>query len=171
VPVPLAVIGTGNTATVCTQLGSTNVDDGISQQEGGDGVTTPVTVGGLSGRSTVLEVQNDLNMYFQVDPRIAHDGDFAAMVTIEYYDTGTNGWQLQYDKAGASAYTGIANVTNTNTNTWKTVTVDLPDAAVAEGENNQADFRIASGAPVTVHSVVATITGTGVLPMNLCPSM
>ncbi|HEX4223429.1 MAG TPA: GH92 family glycosyl hydrolase [Pseudonocardiaceae bacterium] len=171
VPVPLAVIGTGNTATVCTQLGSTNVDDGISQQEGGDGVTTPVTVGGLSGRSTVLEVQNDLNMYFQVDPRIAHDGDFAATVTIEYYDSGTSGWQLQYDKAGASAYTGIANVTNTNTNTWKTVTVDLPDAAVAEGENNQADFRIASGAPVTVHSVVATISGTGVLPMNLCPSM
>ena len=170
VPVPLAITGTGNTATVCTSLGTTNVDNGLTQQEGGDGVTTPVTVGGLSGRSTVEEVHNDLNMYFQVDPRIAHDGDFAATVTIEYYDSGTDGWQLQYDKAGASAYTGIANVTNTNTDTWKTITVDLPDAAVAEGENNQADFRIASGAPVTVHSVVATVSGTGVLPMNLCPS-
>jgi hypothetical protein len=155
---------------VCTSLASTNTDNGLSQQEGGDGVTTPVTVGGLDGRSTVEEVHNDLNMYFQVDPRIAHDGDFAATVTIEYYDSGTNGWQLQYDKAGGSAYTGIANVTNTNTNTWKTVTVSLPDAAVAEGENNQADFRIASGSPVTVHSVVSTITGSGVLPMNLCPS-
>ncbi|HEY4020957.1 MAG TPA: GH92 family glycosyl hydrolase [Pseudonocardiaceae bacterium] len=170
VPVPLAVIGAGNTATVCTTLGSTNVDNGLTQQEGGDGVTTPVTLGGLSGRSTVMEVQNDLNMYFQVDPRIAHNGDFAATVTIEYYDAGTGGWQLQYDKAGASAYTGIANVTNTNTNTWKTITVALPDAAVAQGENNRADFRIAGGVPVTVHSVVATITGTGVLPMNLCPS-
>ncbi|HEY2698227.1 MAG TPA: GH92 family glycosyl hydrolase [Pseudonocardiaceae bacterium] len=170
VPVPLAVVGTGNTATVCTSLGATNVNNGLSQQEGGDGVTAPVTVGGLDGRSTVEEVHGDLNMYFQVDPRIAHDGDFAGTVTIEYYDTGTNGWQLQYDKAGGSAYTGILNVSNTNTDTWKTVTVNLPDAAVAEGENNQADFRIASGTPVTVHSVVATLTGTGVLPMNLCPA-
>jgi predicted alpha-1,2-mannosidase len=170
VPVPLAVVGTGDTATVCTSLGATNVNNGLSQQEGGDGVTAPVTVGGLDGRSTVEEVHGDLNMYFQVDPRIAHDGDFAGTVTIEYYDSGTNGWQLQYDKAGGSAYTGIANISNTNTNTWKTITVDLPDAAVAEGENNQADFRIASGTPVTVHSVVATFTGTGVLPMNLCPT-
>lgn len=61
-------------------------------------------------------------------------------------------------------------MTNTNTNTWKTVTIALPDAAVAEGENDQSDFRIASGSPVTIHSVVATISGNGVLPMNLCPS-
>jgi predicted alpha-1,2-mannosidase len=169
-PVPLAVIGSGDTATVCTSLGTTNVDNGLTQQEGGDGVTTPVTVGGESGRSTVEEVANDLNMYFQVDPRIAQNGDFAATVTIDYYDSGTGGWQLQYDKHSGSAYTGIANVTNTNTNTWKSITVALPDAAVSEGENNQADFRIAGGSPVTVHSVTATISGTGVLPMNLCPS-
>jgi hypothetical protein len=169
-PVPVAVVGTGDTATVCTTLGTTNVDNGLTQMEGGDGVTTPVTIAGVSGRSTVEEVANDLNMYLQVDPRIAHNGDFAATVTIQYYDSGTNSWQLQYDKYGGSHYTGIANITNTNTGTWKTVTVSLPDAAVGEGENNHADFRIASGSPVTVHSVTATVSGTGVLPMNLCPS-
>jgi predicted alpha-1,2-mannosidase len=169
-PVPVAVIGTGNTATVCTSLGTTNVDNGLTQQEGGDGVTTPVILGGESGRSTVEEVAGDLNMYFQVDPRIAHNGDFAASVTIDYYDVGTASWQLQYAKYGGSAYTGIANVTNTNTNTWKSVTIALPDAAVSQGENNQADFRIAAGSPVTVHAVTATISGAGVLPMNLCPS-
>jgi predicted alpha-1,2-mannosidase len=168
VTVPVAVVGPGDTATVCTTLGTTNVDNGLTQQEGGDGTTTPVTVGGESGRSTVEEVANDLNMYFQVDPRIAHDGDFAASVTFEYYDSGTNGWQIQYDKHGGSAYQFIANVQNTKTDTWHTVTVALPDAAVAEGENNQADFRIASGSPVTVHAVTATISGQGVLPMNLC---
>ena len=62
------------------------------------------------------------------------------------------------------------NVTNTNTGTWKTATATLPDAAMAKAENNQADFRIASGSPVIVHSALATITGAGVLPMNLCPS-
>ncbi|HVV19261.1 MAG TPA: GH92 family glycosyl hydrolase [Pseudonocardiaceae bacterium] len=170
VTVPLAVIGQGDTATICTTLGATNVDNGLTQREGGDGTTAPVTVGGESGRTTVLEVQNDLNMYFQVDPRIAHDGDFAASVTIEYYDTGTGSWQLQYDKHGGSAYTGIANVANTNTDTWKSVTISLPDAAVAEAENNRADFRIASGSPVIVHKATMTVSGTGVLPMNLCPS-
>jgi predicted alpha-1,2-mannosidase len=169
-PVPVAVVGGGDAATVCTTLGAPNVDNGLSQLEGGDGVTTPVTLGGVSGRSTVQVVANDLNMYFQVDPRIAHNGDFAAGVTIQYFDSGTDSWNLQYDKYGGSAYTTIANITNTNTGTWKTVTISLPDAAIAQGENSHADFRIASGSPVTVHSVTATVSGAGVLPMNLCPS-
>jgi hypothetical protein len=168
--VPLAIVGTGDTATVCTTLGATNTDDGITQMEGGDGTTAPVTEGGESGRTTVQEVPNDLNMYFQVDPRIADNGDFSATVTLEYYDAGTNGWQLQYDKHGGSAYTPILSVTNTNTGTWKTVTVTLPDAAMAKAMNNSADFRIASSGPVIVHSALATITGAGVLPMDLCPS-
>jgi len=168
--VPLSIIGTGDTAMVCTTLGATNVDNGITQEEGGDGTTTAVTVDGESARTTVQEVLNDLNMYFQVDPRIAQNGDFDASVTIDYYDSGTNTWSLQYDMSGGSAYTTAASVTNTNTDTWKSVTIPLPDAAVAEAENNGADFRIASGSPVTVHSVQATISGTGVLPMDLCPS-
>ncbi|HEX4725661.1 MAG TPA: GH92 family glycosyl hydrolase [Pseudonocardiaceae bacterium] len=168
--VPVAVIGPGDTATVCTTLGTTNVDNGITQQEGGDGTTAAVTIGGLSGRSTVQEVANDLNMYFQVDPRIARNGDFAATVTFQYYDSGTNSWTLQYDKQGGDAYTAIGSVQNTNTDTWLTTTMSLPDAAIAEAENNQSDFRIASGAPVTVHAVTATISGTGVLPMDLCPA-
>ena len=168
--VPVAVIGPGDTATVCTTLAASNTDDGITQQEGGDGTTTPGTVGGQSARTTTASAPGDLNMYFQVDPRIAHDGDFTASVTIEYYDTGTNNWQVQYAKSGASAYTGAGSVTNTNTDTWKTATFPLPDAAVSEAMNNQADFRIWSADPVTVHSATATISGAGVLPMNLCPA-
>jgi predicted alpha-1,2-mannosidase len=168
--VPLSIIGTGDTATVCTTLGTTNTDNGLTQMEGGDGTTAPVTEAGESGRTTVEEVANDLNMYFQVDPRIADNGDFAATVTITYYDAGTNSWSLQYDKSGASAYTGVLSVTNTGSDTWKTVTATLPDAAMAKAENNQADFRISSGSPVIVHSAQATISGAGVLPMNLCPA-
>ena len=166
--VPVAVVGSGDTATVCTTLGTTNVDNGLTQEEGGDGTTTPVTIGGESARTTSAAVPGDLNMYFQVDPRIAEDGDFSASVTIEYYDSGTNNWQLQYSMSGGSAYTGAGSVTNTNTDTWKSVTFALPDAAVNEAMNNQADFRIWSPNPVTIHSAQATITGQGVLPMNLC---
>jgi predicted alpha-1,2-mannosidase len=168
--VPVAVIGPGDTATVCAALSATNTDNGITQQEGGDGTTTPVTVGGETARSTTASVPGDLNMYFQVDPRIAHNGDFTASVTIEYYDTGTNNWQVQYAKAGGSAYTQAGSVTNTDTDTWKTATFALPDAAVSEAMNNQADFRIWSADPVTVHSATATISGAGVLPMDLCPT-
>ena len=166
--VPVAVVGSGNTATVCTTLGTTNADNGLTQQEGGDGTTTPVTLGGQSARSTTASAPGDLNMYFQVDPRIAQKGDFQASVTFEYYDTGTNNWQVQYAMNGGSNYTGAGSVTNTNTDTWKTVTFALPDAAVSEAMNNQADFRIWSADSVTIHSAVATITGQGVLPMNLC---
>jgi hypothetical protein len=60
--------------------------------------------------------------------------------------------------------------TNTNSDTWKSITFALPDAAVDEAMNNQADFRIWSAEPVTVHSATATISGPGVLPMDLCPS-
>jgi len=168
--VPVAVIGPGDTATVCTTLSTTNTDNGLTQQEGGDGTTTPVTVGGQSARTTTASAPGDLNMYFQVDPRIAKNGDFAATVTVEYYDSGTNNWQVQYAMSGGSAYTGAGSVTNTGTDTWKTATFQLPDAAVSEAMNNQADFRIWSADPVTVHSATASITGAGVLPMNLCPS-
>ena len=168
--VPVAVIGPGDTATVCTTLSTSNTDNGLTQQEGGDGTTTPVTVGGQSARTTTASAPGDLNMYFQVDPRIAKNGDFAASVTVEYYDSGTNNWQVQYAMSGGSAYTGAGSVTNTGTDTWKTATFQLPDAAVSEAMNNQADFRIWSADPVTVHSATASITGAGVLPMNLCPA-
>jgi predicted alpha-1,2-mannosidase len=168
--VPVAVVGSGDTATVCTTLGTTNVDNGLTQQEGGDGTTTPVTISGESARSTTASAPGDLNMYFQVDPRIAHNGDFTTNVTIEYYDSGTNNWQVQYAMSGGSNYTGAGSVTNTNTDTWKTATFALPDAAVSEAMNNQADFRVWSADSVTIHSAVTTITGQGVLPMNLCPT-
>ncbi|MEV4318927.1 GH92 family glycosyl hydrolase [Actinocrispum sp. NPDC049592] len=167
---PVAVIGAGKTAKGCTTLGPVNVDNGLQQRElAGDGVTTPVTAGGQDARQTVLRVPDNLNMYFRVDRRLAFDGDFTATFDITYFDTGTNGWTLQYDSTG-EPYKGAQTVVNTNTNTWKTVTITVNDARFAERENEQTDFRIASGSPVTIHSVQTTITGDGVLPMDLCSS-
>ena len=172
----VAVVGTGDTANTCTTLGTTNTDNGLQQFEySGDGVTTPVTVGGMSGRQTVQVVANDLNMYFIVDPRIADAGNFTTTFTITYYDTGTNTWALQYDSNNPNgpldgAYTTALAVTNQNTGTWKTATATVNDAYFGQRENGSTDFRISSGSPVTVHSVAATVTGSGVLPMNLCGS-
>jgi hypothetical protein len=165
---PVAVIGPGNTAKVCTTLGVTNVDHGLTQRElAGDGVTTPVTVEGKDARKTVLRVPNNLNMYFRVDRQIAFDGNFTATFDVTYLDSGNHGWQLQYDSVN-QPYTGAITVINQNTNTWKTMTVTVNDAKFAERQNEQTDFRIASDQPVTIHSVQTTITGDGVLPMDLC---
>jgi hypothetical protein len=165
---PVAVIGAGKTAKVCTTLGPTNTEHALAQRElAGDGVTAPVNAGGQDARQTVLRVPNNLNMYFRVDRQIAFDGTFSATFDITYFDSGTNGWTLQYDSA-TEPYKGAATIVNTGTNTWKTATITVDDARFAERENEQTDFRIASGTPVTIHSVQTSITGDGVLPMDLC---
>jgi hypothetical protein len=165
---PVAVIGPGKTAKVCTTLGTTNADHGLTQRElAGDGVTTPVTAGGKEARKTVLRVPNNLNMYFRVDRRLAHDGLFTATFDITYFDTGTNGWTLQYDSV-EHPYKGAITISNQGSDTWKTISVTVTDAKFAERQNEQTDFRIASPSPVTIHSVQTTITGDGVLPMDLC---
>jgi predicted alpha-1,2-mannosidase len=169
VSLPVSVIGPGNTARVCTVLGASNVDNGLTQRElAGDGVTAPVTVDGISGRKTVLRVPNNLNMYFRVDRRLAFDGQFTVDFEVTYHDSGTFGWTLQYDSTD-NPYKGAKTIVNQGTNTWKTVTITVVDARFAERENEQTDLRIASDQSVTIHSVRATISGDKVLPMDLCP--
>lgn len=158
------------TANVSVTLGATNTDDGLSQlEEAGDGVTEAVTVGGESARETVQVVPADLNMYFQLAPGVAFDGNFQTTFTVDYYDTGTNTWVLEYDSndTGATldgAYTLAATVTNGDTNQWKTLTVSVDNARFDNRENGGADFRINSPSPVTIHAVTLTVTGYGVNP-------
>ena len=152
------------TETVSCTLGSTNDCTGLEQNDvAGDGVTQPVTVAGLSARETVTVVPGDVNMYFNV-PGVFNVDD-SATFTVQYYDTGTNGWFLEYDSANSScgpvagAYCAAGGITNTNSGTWKTATFTANDVRFAGRENGGNDFRIASSAPVIIHSVAVTITG------------
>jgi predicted alpha-1,2-mannosidase len=167
---PVALVGDGDTAKVCTALGEQNVSNGLAQYETpGDGATTPVTIDGRNARQTVQKVPNNLNMYFTVDNGLAHDGNFATVFTLDYYDSGTDSFQVQYDAHNGSAYQSAGSVTRTATNTWKTATLTVPDAGFAGRENEQTDFRIASGTSVTIASVHLSISGPTTLPMALCP--
>lgn len=154
------------TQTLSCTLAASNTCSGMAQDDfAGDGVTTPVTVAGESGRETVQVVANDLNMYFNVDDNIAYDGSYAAVFTVEYYDGGTNGWTLDYDSTNpnggplSGAYTPAGSVTESGSDTWKTATFSVPDARFADRENGGNDFRIASNLPVTIHSVSVQVTG------------
>ena len=154
------------TQTLSCTLAATNTCTGMDQDDyAGDGVTTPVTVDGQTGRETVQVVANDLNMYFNVDDNIAYDGSYAAVFTVEYYDGGTNGWTLDYDSTNpnggpvSGAYTPAGSVTETGSDTWKTATFSVSNARFADRENGGNDFRIASNLPVTIHSVSVQVTG------------
>jgi predicted alpha-1,2-mannosidase len=167
---PVALVGSGDTAKVCTTLGEQNVVNGVSQYETpGDGATTPVVVDGRSARQTVVKVPGNLNMYFKVDDGLAAGGTFAATFTIDYYDSGTGAFQVQYDQSGGSAYQSAGSVQLQNTGTWKTATLTVPDAGFAGRENEQTDFRIASGSSLVVSALHLSVSGPTVLPMALCP--
>jgi hypothetical protein len=155
--------------TVSVTLGQANTGNGLSQIECGDGKTQPVTAGGQSGRETVQVVAGDLNMYFQFATGLASNGSFHADFTVTYFDQGTAAWQLQYDSNDSSAPVGGAyktagTVQQRSTSTWKTAQLSVGDARFAGRENCGGDFRIFATAPVIIHSVQVTVSGTGVVP-------
>ncbi|WP_329372123.1 GH92 family glycosyl hydrolase [Streptomyces sp. NBC_00669] len=153
-------------ATSCDTLGATDTECGLRLRDNGDGHTTPVTVGGRSGRSTT---DGSPFEYFDVDNTTVPGGSYHATVTIDYYDHGTGSWSLQYDATG-NAYKSTAPVAKTGTDTWKTATFTVDDAAFHNGENAGTDFRLAnSGDTGTIGRVHVSVTGDNVLALHLCP--
>jgi hypothetical protein len=153
--------------TVSSVLGATNTDDGLSQIGCGDGTTNPITVAGKSARQT--SAPNNLNMYFQFASGLAENGNFQAVVTVSYFDTGSGTWQLQYDSNDSSApvggaYSPAGTVQLQDSGTWKTATFTVSNARFAGRQNCGADFRIAGPVPVTIHEVGVVVSGSGLLP-------
>lgn len=152
---------------VSAVLGATNTDNGLAQVDGPDGRTAPVTLGGLSARTTAPEDQPSYphNIYFQVADDVAYNGSYAAQVSVQYYDQGSNSFVLQYDSTDCSAtlsgaYKTAGSVTKGNTGTWQTATFNLPDAHFANRENNSADFRLGMTSAATDQLAVHQVTVT-----------
>jgi hypothetical protein len=152
------------TAVVGAILGPANEAYGLAEDEtpssGFDGPTTAsANIGGLSARTSA-----DSNIYFNIDDSIAYAGDYSATFTIEYYDTGTGSFQVQYDDGTSNPYKAASpDIPLTNTGTWKTATVTATDAYFGGQQHSAADFRLRNGSgQVTAHSVEVTIAGDGV---------
>src|SRR5262249_46401936 len=63
-------------------------------------------------------------------------------------------------------------VTDTNTDTWKTAQIPLPEAEFSGSENGGSDMRLNIGAGAQVIGRVAfTVTGDNVLAMHLASAM
>jgi hypothetical protein len=148
------------TAVVGSILGPTNYAYGLSEDNSAyDGPTTGSDIDGLSALTST-----DSNIYFSVDDSVADAGDYSATFKIQYYDSGTGSFQVQYDNGTSNPYEAATpSIQLTGTNTWKTATVTGTDAYFGNRQNGGADFRLRNGGgQVTVHSVAVTISGDGV---------
>lgn len=141
---------------VSVDLGTTNVEDGMTHISGGDGNTSPATIGGHYCRTNATPGA-DSYMYFNVADTYAYQGSKPFLdITVEYYDTGTGYLALNYDSL-SSAWTDGSSVTLTNSNTWKTATFHVGDAYFGNRENYGADFRIARGNGVPFYIDTVTV--------------
>jgi hypothetical protein len=93
------------------------------------------------------------HIYLNVDDTyILGQNDIGTQVwiTVEYFDGGNDSWFLQYDSAGPDDIPHVFKATETinlqNTNQWKRVTFNLPDAYFANRQQNGlADLRLVTG--------------------------
>lgn len=82
---------------------------------------------------------------YDVDNSYLYDTNEQVWVYVEYYDLGTGLIGLQYHSQ-ASGYTLAGVITRTDTRTWKTARLHLPDARFAGGTNG-GDFWIGTWVP------------------------
>lgn len=80
-------------------------------------------------------------MYFDVDDSYINGGMNQVVVTIRYYDSGADRWQLHY-QAQSDAYKLAGEVQKTNSGSWLTATFTLDDAKFANGQIAGNDFRV-----------------------------
>lgn len=140
-----------------------------------DGGSALATIGGYSARSSATGGADStvLNtLYFAIDDKYAHNGSYDGTFKFSYYDAGTGSVLCHFDSP-ADNYTGCGSITLANTNTWKTATLNFTNARFNNTENGSSDFRLMgylpNGVRISIHSVVATITGSGVPDEKVFP--
>lgn len=70
-------------------------------------------------------------MYFNVDDGYIFGGPTAVEINVTYLDRGTDKWRLSYDSTGGEKLAWEQ--TKSGSNTWKTVTFTVDDAAFSNG--------------------------------------
>jgi hypothetical protein len=120
---------------------------------GGDGSYQSVNVAGLSAIQTISmtpEIGYSY-LYFLVDDTFYFNSHQDISITVTYFDEGNEPIYLQYDTAGPASplnlnqvYKSVLLALRHNSQTWQTVTVRILDAAFANHQNKDADFRLAT---------------------------
>lgn len=104
---------------------------------GNEPYTIQTSIGGLECR----QIPGSKYGYFNVDDATIGTVQNNLIVTLTYYDNGTDDLAFQYNATGANNYKYIG-IRKTATNAWITATIALTDASLRNAQNNGADFRI-----------------------------
>lgn len=154
-------------STVSASVGETNglevLNGGTSQ--GADGNLNVITQDGSQAWETWTTAQSGTsveNMYLQVDPSSAVDAAADLTVTVTYWATAGQGFQVQYDAPG-NAYQNGPTATSPGTGTWATSSVTITGAQLGEEQNLSADLRLAvtnPSQPLIVRSVSVSVAGS-----------
>ncbi|UCD28118.1 MAG: sulfatase-like hydrolase/transferase [Planctomycetota bacterium] len=136
-------------------LGSSNLSVGITLTAPGDGTTTAVNIGGRDARKNTSNY-----FYFDVIDTFVFGGNHPELyIIVEYYDTGSGSFTLQYDSNNgdeiADRYKTGDTVSLTNTNTWKQYAFHITDAYFGGRQNGSSDFRFATGGNTIYLDIVA----------------
>jgi hypothetical protein len=136
-------------------LGRFSYTQGLRAANTGDGTWKTIILG---GRQAAYPDPSSLpdpsyHIYLNVDDTFIlgqNDTPTHVWVTVEYFDGGNDSWFLQYDSVGPDEIPYVFKATNTinlqNTNQWKRVTFNLPDAYFANRQQEGlADLRLVTG--------------------------
>lgn len=122
-------------------------------QRGSDGNLSLITQDGVPAIATWTLAQSGAEpagayAYLQLNPSNPVYPLHRVTVDVTYWATPRQGFTLQYDGSHGNFQTG-PQVTSPGTNTWATAHLAVPDAWFSEGQNIDADFRLAVTDPNT----------------------
>jgi len=129
--------------SVDVDFGDTDIENGLARMvpEAANANTTGATIGGRNCRRNVDSA--DRHFFMLVSDDWAWQGNKPAVkVTIEYYDTGTDGISLVHDGTSGDVMAGTIDFTNTDT--WKSHTFYITDAYFGNRSGTGYDFRISA---------------------------
>jgi hypothetical protein len=136
-------------------LGKYSYTQGLHAANLGDGTWKTTYLAGRQAAYPDLSSQPDPSnhIYLNVDDTYIlgqNDNPTQVWVTVEYFDGGNDTWFIQYDSVGPDEIPYVFKATDTiilqNTNQWKRVTFNLPDAYFANRQQNGlADLRLVIG--------------------------
>ena len=135
---------------VSVNLGSANLEFGLMQLDfDGDGLTGPVTIGGRDARVTISTGAPTRYIYIHIDPSFIFRQESEVLVSVEYFDKGSQMFGLDYDSNDpaapiSGAFKSTEMVQLENSGQWRTATFHFNDAYFADRQHDGADFRIST---------------------------
>jgi hypothetical protein len=133
-------------------LGKFSYTRGLRAANTGDGTWKTTYLAGRQAAYPDLSSTPDpsYHIYLNVDDTFILSTPTHVWVTVEYFDGGNDSWFLQYDSVGPDDIPHIFKATDSvnlqNTNQWKRVTFNLPDAYFGNRQQGGlADLRLVTG--------------------------